>query len=127
MARVLSGIDDRTLLVQNGTAGLQMRAVQEQEVEWPPHAVLIVHSDGIQSRWRLDDPAVLQRDPSLVAAFVFWKFCRGRDDATVVVVGRYDPPHPPDPPDRLPRHRPRRTPGRAGGAHPGSGGAARRA
>ncbi|WP_313816496.1 ATP-binding protein [Cupriavidus sp.] len=88
MARVMSGIDDRTLLVQNGTAGLQMRAVQEQEVEWPPHALLIVHSDGIQSRWRLDDPAVLQRDPSLVAAFVFWKFCRGRDDATVVVVRR---------------------------------------
>lgn len=88
LGRVLSGIDDRTLLSQNGTAGVQMRSVQEQEVEWPPHALLILFSDGIQSRWRLEDPSVLQRDPSIVAAFVYWKFCRGRDDATVVVVRR---------------------------------------
>ena len=88
IGRVISGIGDRTLLTQSGTAGVQMRTVQEQEMEWPAHALVIVHSDGIQSRWQLGDATVLQRDPAIVAAFVLWKFSRGRDDATVVVVRR---------------------------------------
>lgn len=88
MGRVISGIGDRTLVTQNGTAGLQMRSVQEQEVDWPDHALVVLHSDGVQSRWQLDDVTVLQRDPAIVAAFVLWKFSRGRDDATVVVIRR---------------------------------------
>lgn len=88
LGRVISGIDDRTLASQSGTAGIQMRSVQEQELEWPAHALVILHSDGIQSRWQFDDATVLQRDPGIVAAFVLWKFSRGRDDATVVVVRR---------------------------------------
>lgn len=88
VGRVISGIADRTMLSQSGTAGLQMRTVQEQELDWPAHALVIVHSDGIQSRWNLDDATVLQRDPAIVAAFVLWKFSRGRDDATVVVIRR---------------------------------------
>lgn len=88
LGRVISGIADRTLVTQSGTAGLQLRTVQEQELDWPEHALVIVHSDGIQSRWQFDDAGVLQRDPAIVAAFVLWKFSRGRDDATVVVVRR---------------------------------------
>lgn len=88
VGRVISGVGDRTLLGQSGTAGIQVRTVQEQEQEWPDHALVILHSDGIQSRWQLDDATVLQRDPAIVAAFIFWKFCRGRDDATVLVVRR---------------------------------------
>lgn len=88
LGRVVSGIGDRTLVTQNGTAGIQMRAVQEQELDWPAHAQVILHSDGIQSRWQFDDATVLQRDPAIVAAFILWKFSRGRDDATVVVIRR---------------------------------------
>ncbi|NYH98852.1 ATP-binding SpoIIE family protein phosphatase [Cupriavidus plantarum] len=89
IGRILSGVADRTLLTQNGTAGVQLRThVQEQETEWPAHALLLVCSDGVQSRWQLEERSLLQRDPALVAAFVIWKFCRGRDDATVVVIRR---------------------------------------
>jgi len=89
IGRILSGVADRTLLTQNGTAGVQLRThVQEQEMEWPAHALLLVCSDGVQSRWQLEERSLLQRDPALVAAFVIWKFCRGRDDATVVVIRR---------------------------------------
>lgn len=88
IGRVISGLADRTLISQSGTAGLQVRTVQEQDLEWPDHALVILHSDGIQSRWNLDDASVLQRDPALIAAFVLWRFCRGRDDATVVVIRR---------------------------------------
>lgn len=88
IGRILSGVEDRTLLTQHGTAGVQLRTVQEQEVAWPAHALLLLFSDGVQSRWQLDDGTLLQRDPALVAAFVIWKFYRGRDDATVVVIRR---------------------------------------
>jgi hypothetical protein len=48
LGRVISGIGDRTLVSQSGTAGVQVRT-QEQEMEWPLHALVILHSDGIQS------------------------------------------------------------------------------
>ncbi len=91
LARVVSGTTDRTLLSQHGTVGLQMRTPEEVSVPWPPHALLVVHSDGIESRWRpeLLHP-VLGRDPVLAAALLLREHCRGRDDATVVVLRRRD-------------------------------------
>lgn len=88
MGRVISGTADRTLLPQHGTAGIQVHAVQEQVIEWPDHALVILFSDGVQSRWKLDDASLLRHDPTLIAAFIVWKFSRGRDDATVLVIRR---------------------------------------
>lgn len=89
LGRVISGVTDRSLLPQHGTVGLQMRRVQEQQIEWPEHAVLILHSDGIASRWDLKSHgAVLQRHPSIVAALLLRDHLRGRDDATVVAFRR---------------------------------------
>ena len=89
MARLISGVSDRTLLGQPGTVGVQMRSAQETNVPWPEHALLVVFSDGIESRWQpeLITP-VLGRDPALAAALLLRDHCRGRDDATVVVVAR---------------------------------------
>ena len=89
MARLVSGVSDKSILGQHGTVGVQMRSVQELDVPWPAHAVLVVHSDGIESRWQpqLLAPA-LAHDPAVAAALLLRDHCRGRDDATVVVVGR---------------------------------------
>jgi anti-sigma regulatory factor (Ser/Thr protein kinase) len=90
-ARVISGDSDKTVLTQHGTVGLQMRSPDEQALDWPPHALLVVHSDGLESRWspqRL--MPLLRRDPMLVAAVLLRDHSRGRDDATVVVVRRAD-------------------------------------
>lgn len=87
LARVVSGIDDRVLQVQNGTVGVQIRTVQEQTAAWPVHALFILFSDGVQSRWLLD-PALLRAHPAMVAAWLVWRYARGKDDATVVVVRR---------------------------------------
>jgi anti-sigma regulatory factor (Ser/Thr protein kinase) len=88
-ARVLSGIEDRTLLSQHGTVGVTIRTPEEIQVAWPAHALLVACSDGIETRWKpeLLRP-VLGRDPSLVAALLVRDHCRGRDDATAVVVRR---------------------------------------
>jgi hypothetical protein len=89
MARIISGASDRSVLSQLGTAGVQIRRPEEARTAWPPHALLVVHSDGIESRW----PAtrlmpVLGRDLTLAAAILMRDHCRGRDDATVVVMRR---------------------------------------
>ncbi|RYY95190.1 MAG: histidine kinase, partial [Comamonadaceae bacterium] len=50
--RVLSGIEDRTLLSQHGTAGVTIRTPEETGIAWPPHALLVACSDGIETRWK---------------------------------------------------------------------------
>jgi anti-sigma regulatory factor (Ser/Thr protein kinase) len=89
IARVVSGVSDRTLLTQNGTAGLQVRRTETAKAEWSAHAIVVIHTDGIESRWvpqRL--LPVLGRDPVLIAALLMRDHHRGRDDATVVVIAR---------------------------------------
>lgn len=85
--RMVSGVFDRSMVTQHGTAGVQIRRPEQANLAMPLHGVAIVHSDGLQTRW---DKAVLlpvlERDPTLAAALLFRNFSRGRDDATVVVV-----------------------------------------
>lgn len=90
-ALLLSESACKTLISQNGTAGLQIRAARVLTERWPPSALLILHSDGITSRWTLDDdPSVLRCHPSIIAAVIARTAERGNDDATVVVVRRAD-------------------------------------
>ncbi len=87
--RLISGVADRSLMSQHGTLGMQVRRLQDVAYDWPPHAVLVLHSDGIVSRWSLGDvPGLLQADASLIAGWILRDHVRGRDDATVVVVRR---------------------------------------
>ncbi len=88
-ARLLSGTHDKSFAVQHGTLGLQVRRFVPVQANWPAHAVAVLHSDGLQSRWTAEPLAPLvARDPSLLAAWLVRSNLRGRDDATVLVVGR---------------------------------------
>lgn len=91
MARLVSGVSDRTVLCQHGTAGVAIRTPDETSTPWPPHALLVVYTDGIESRWKGDILSpVLGRDPALAAALLARDHCRGRDDATVAILRRKD-------------------------------------
>jgi anti-sigma regulatory factor (Ser/Thr protein kinase) len=91
MARVVSGVVDRTILSQHGTAGVQIRRPEQVATEWAAHGLLVVHSDGLESRWQPDRLLpVLGRDPTLCAAILLRDHCRGRDDVTIVVARRRD-------------------------------------
>lgn len=77
----------RGLVTHNGIVGKQMRTVQEFEYEWPAKGLLIMHSDGLQSRWSFDRyPGLMAKHPSLIAATLARDFSRGRDDLSVIVV-----------------------------------------
>jgi anti-sigma regulatory factor (Ser/Thr protein kinase) len=91
MARLVSGVSDRAILCQHGTAGVTIRTPEETSTPWPEHAILVVYSDGIETRWKAEAlMPVLGRDPALAAALLTRHHCRGRDDATVAVLRRKD-------------------------------------
>jgi anti-sigma regulatory factor (Ser/Thr protein kinase) len=85
--RESGGGTGRGLFSHNGIVGVQFRKAQEFDYPCPPGALLILHSDGLQTRWSLDNyPGLQQRHPGLIAAVLYRDFCRGRDDVTVVVI-----------------------------------------
>lgn len=91
LGRALSGVFDRSLVTQHGTAGLQVRKTDVAAIDLPPHAMGIIHSDGIASRWQASELApLLSKDPTLIAATLMWNHSRGRDDATVLVFKQGD-------------------------------------
>ena len=77
----------RGLVSQNGILGVHNHRIAELNQPWQEPALLIMHSDGLQSRWRLDDyPGLMNRHPAVIAGILYRDFQRGRDDATVLVV-----------------------------------------
>jgi hypothetical protein len=64
-----------------------MRKIQEFTYDWPPGALLVLHSDGLSARWDLARyPGLVSRHPSVVAGVLYRDFSRERDDALVIVV-----------------------------------------
>ncbi len=80
----------RGLASQNGTVGVQIRShVSTFSHVMPSPGVLLMHSDGITSRWSFDHyPGLLLRHPAVIAGVLSRDFVRGRDDATMLVVSR---------------------------------------
>lgn len=85
-AGIVTGDGARSLVSHNGTLGLQMRKAQEFTYPWSSGALLVAHSDGLASHWKLDRyPGLFRQDPALVAAMLYRDHTRPRDDVSVVV------------------------------------------
>lgn len=55
--------------------------------DWAAPATLVLHTDGITSRWSpADYPGIDRHHPAMLAALIWQDALRGNDDATVVVV-----------------------------------------
>ena len=85
VATLVSDAPPRALPSMSGTAGLQVRSMQEFTQPWTADAMLVMHTDGITTRWRADAyRGILARDPAILAAALQRDHTRGRDDATVL-------------------------------------------
>jgi hypothetical protein len=74
------------LLPQNGIVGHTMPTPRVQHADWPPQSRLVMHSDGVSSRWRLDAyPGLESAHPAIVAGVLCRDFGRDRDDVSVIV------------------------------------------
>jgi anti-sigma regulatory factor (Ser/Thr protein kinase) len=77
------------LISHNGIVGTNMLKVQEFAHAWKEDALVIMHSDGIGTKWALENYPALERcHCSVIAAVIHRDFTRGRDDATIVVFKR---------------------------------------
>jgi anti-sigma regulatory factor (Ser/Thr protein kinase) len=76
-----------SLVSHNGTLGMTTHRIQEFRTDWPADGVLVMHSDGLQSRWDLGSYAgLLSRHPAVIAGALLRDFRRQRDDASAVVI-----------------------------------------
>jgi anti-sigma regulatory factor (Ser/Thr protein kinase) len=86
-AVMLSHNTSRSLTSHNGTLGIAAPRIQEFQVEWPSRAILVMHSDGVQTRWDLSTySGLLARHAAVIGGALIRDFRRERDDASVVVV-----------------------------------------
>lgn len=86
-ATLISADKPRGLTSHPGIVGGQYRKAQPFDYAHVNGNLLIMYSDGLQSRWNLlDYPGLMFRHPAVIAAVLHRDFSRGRDDATVLVV-----------------------------------------
>ncbi|MBE4737436.1 MULTISPECIES: ATP-binding SpoIIE family protein phosphatase [Streptomyces] len=100
-ARLRTGADWQPLLSRPGIVGAHRAArLPQHEADWGDDRLLVLHSDGLPSRW---SPGPAAHSPSLDPAVIAAVIVRDassparpvRDDTTVAVLS-------PSPPDRLP-------------------------
>jgi anti-sigma regulatory factor (Ser/Thr protein kinase) len=86
-AVLLNGGTSKNMVSHNGTLGVTVSRIQEFSLDWAPGATLVLHSDGVQTRWDLGSYAGLAaKHPALIGAALLRDFRRQRDDASVVVI-----------------------------------------
>jgi anti-sigma regulatory factor (Ser/Thr protein kinase) len=77
----------KSMLSVPGIAGHQARAIRQFEYDAPPGAAIILHSDGLSSRWGPETlPGLNARDPLVAAAALLAEAGTRRDDASVLVL-----------------------------------------
>ena len=88
VAAWLAGDTVKQLVTQHGTLGqIAPGQIREERHGFAPGALLVLCSDGIRSRWNLDDhPGLACRDPVTIATALWRDLARGRDDASLAVV-----------------------------------------
>lgn len=80
------GSRNRSLISQNGTAGVEARRIQEYSYPWQRGWVLIMHSDGLKN-WSLEAYAgAWQYDPAVIVGLLYRDFRRGNDDVAVLAL-----------------------------------------
>jgi anti-sigma regulatory factor (Ser/Thr protein kinase) len=86
-ASIVSDGQRRSMISIPGIAGVQARTIRQFEYDVPPGSAVILHSDGVSSRWEAAAlPALEARDPLLIAAVLLSEAGVHRDDAGVLVL-----------------------------------------
>lgn len=85
--RLWNGHGLRSLPAQRGVVGLGSRPPVVQHYPWSAGSILILHSDGLSSRWGWDEYPILHEVPAMQGARILFNHLASRtDDAVVVVV-----------------------------------------
>jgi anti-sigma regulatory factor (Ser/Thr protein kinase) len=85
--RPWTGTERLQIKVQRGFLGAGDDYVHVQRRRWDPEWVLVLHSDGLRTRWEWSDFPGLEREPpQMIANHLLSNLAKDDDDATVLVV-----------------------------------------
>jgi len=86
-AVLINASSSKNMVSHNGTLGATVSRIQEFQFDWHPGATLVVHSDGVQTRWDLGSyPGLTAKHPAVICGVLLRDFRRERDDASVIVI-----------------------------------------
>ncbi|MCQ4295903.1 ATP-binding protein [Pseudomonas stutzeri] len=90
-ASLIGSDGSRGLASHPGIVGVRFRKAHVFDYPRGDARLLVLYSDGLQSRWNLRDyPGLVHRHPAIIAALLQRDFCRGRDDVTVLALNLED-------------------------------------
>lgn len=86
--RILYRDGAKSMISYNGTIGHSVpNTYHNHSFKWERSDMLILHSDGLKSRWDIAKyPGIERHDASLIAAVLYKDNTRKRDDALVLVI-----------------------------------------
>ena len=83
---IVQGKTVRRLVVRDGLLGGRATTPHQETLDVEPNAILIMHSDGLNTLRALDTrTSLLQRSAPVIAADLLADNLRGRDDASIIV------------------------------------------
>jgi anti-sigma regulatory factor (Ser/Thr protein kinase) len=86
-ATILANGDRKGMLSVPGIVGHQARAIRQFGYVADPGAAVVLHSDGVSSRWETGAlPGLATKDPLVIAAALLAEAGTRRDDASVLVL-----------------------------------------
>jgi anti-sigma regulatory factor (Ser/Thr protein kinase) len=86
-ANLMSGVKSRHMVSLSGTAGHVVHRIREFTYDFAGDLLVIMHSDGLTTRWDLAAyPGLVALHPALIAGVLLRDHRRGRDDASVVAI-----------------------------------------
>ncbi|WP_246074221.1 SpoIIE family protein phosphatase [Flavobacterium daemonense] len=85
--RIYSGLDNKTYTPYNGIIGHNIpRTINSTVVPYQKHQVIVMHSDGLRTRWNLSElNSIIKQSPGIIASALYKDNVRGTDDATILV------------------------------------------
>jgi anti-sigma regulatory factor (Ser/Thr protein kinase) len=88
---IVDGQSRRGMASHNGTLGHQIHKFQEFTVPWNADSLLVMHSDGLGTKWDLNQyPGLAKKHPGIIAAVLYRDFERERDDVTVLAAKNFE-------------------------------------
>ncbi|UUF13499.1 MULTISPECIES: SpoIIE family protein phosphatase [Flavobacterium] len=85
--RIYDGLENKTYTPYNGIIGHNIpRTLNNSVVPYKKHQIIIMHSDGLRTRWNLSDMnSIFKQSPGIIASALLKENIRGTDDATILV------------------------------------------
>lgn len=85
--RIYNGLENKTYTPYNGIIGHNIpRTINNTAIPYKRHQIIIMHSDGLRTRWNLTDlTSIFKQSPNIIASAIYKENVRGNDDATILV------------------------------------------